>query len=62
MVLASPTDEFASKFYNDLSKKYDVKDMGQPSYVIGVRVDITDECVKFTQDRYISDLFALHKP
>ena len=62
MVLASPTDEFADNFYKNLSKKYYVKDMGQPTYVIGVRVSIDSNGVKFTQDRYISDLFALHKP
>ena len=62
MVLASPTMDFSAKFYNNLSKKYDVKDLGEPSYVIGVRVNITPHSIKFTQDRYISDLFALHKP
>ena len=62
MVLASPSDEFATNFFNNLSKKYDVKDLGEPSYVIGVRVDVNSDCVKFTQDRYISDLFTLHKP
>ena len=62
MVLASPSDEFSSYCFNNLSKKYDVKDLGQPAYVIGVRVNVKPDCVKFTQDRYISDLFALHKP
>ena len=62
MVLACPTDEFANQFYKDLSKKYDVKDLGKPNYVIGVRVAIDDKSVRFTQDRYISDLHALHNP
>ena len=62
MVLASPSVEFSTQFYKDLSSKYDVKDLGEPSYVIGVRVDISPDSVKFTQDRYISDLFALHQP
>ena len=62
MVLASPSDEFSSYFFTNLSKKYDVKDLGEPAYVIGVRVNVAPECVKFTQDRYIADLFTLHKP
>ena len=62
MVLASPTVDFSTTFFKELSQKYDVKDLGQPSYVIGVRVHISPHSVKFTQDRYISDLRDLHKP
>ena len=62
MVLAPPSDEFSSYFLNNLSKKYGVKDLGEAAYVIGVRVNVKPDCVKFTQDRYIFDLFTLHKP
>jgi hypothetical protein len=62
MVLASPTQAFADEFYKNMAKKYDIKDLGEPSYVIGVRVEIKADSVSFMQDRYISDLQNLHKP
>ena len=62
MVLACPNDDFAKTFYEQLSKHYDVKDMGEPEYVIGVRVKVDNDSVSFTQDRYINDLTNLHKP
>ena len=62
MVLASPTSDFADNFYKGLAQHYDVKDLGTPEYVIGVRVKVSAASVTFTQDRYISDLVALHKP
>ena len=36
--------------------------MGEPEYVIGMRVKVERDSVSFTQDRYISDLNNLHKP
>ena len=62
MVLASPTKEFADKLYKDLQQTYDIKDLGVPTYVIGVRVTHSGSSLTFTQDRYIADLHALHKP
>ena len=62
MILAAPSEEFCNDFYKGLSAVYDVKDLGVPSYVIGVRVNITDTAIQLKQDRYISDLHAAHSP
>ena len=44
-----------------MSKVYDIKDLGEPKYVIGVRVDMGKESLKLLQDRYITDLHEKHK-
>ena len=62
MILAASTEEYAKTFYRDLSKVYDVKDLGKPAYVIGIRVGITKSEITLTQDRYITDLYKLHSP
>ena len=50
MVLASPSEEFTKKFHSTLEKTYDIKDLGEPNYVIGVRVTTTPTGVTFKQD------------
>ena len=62
MILAAPTKQFADKFYNDLKQVYDLKDLGTPTYVIGVRVGISTDNITLQQDRYIDDLFTTHSP
>ena len=44
-----------------MSAVYDIKDLGEPKYIIGVRVDIGKDSLKLLQDRYISDLHEKHK-
>ena len=61
MILASPSEEFTNSFYKNMSKVYDIKDLGEPKYVIGVRVDMGKESLKLLQDRYITDLHEKHK-
>ena len=62
MILASPSTAFTKDFYAKMSSVYDIKDLGEPKYVIGVRVITTSNSIKMLQDRYIEDLQALHKP
>ena len=62
LILASPSDEFSTKFYTDMKSVYDIKDLGIPKYVIGVRVEVTHSNLKLTQDRYITDLYEQHVP
>jgi len=62
MILASPSDAFAQKFYSDMCKVYDIKDLGVPEYVIGVRVVLGSNSIKLLQDRYIDDLYEQHTP
>ena len=62
MILASPSKEFSDKFYSDMCAVYDVKDLGTPEYVIGVRVTLTPNSIKLLQDRYIDDLYVRHTP
>ena len=45
-----------------MSAVYDIKDLGKPEYVIGVRVVLQTDSIKLLQDRYIEDLHALHTP
>ena len=54
MILASPSTEFSDKFYAQMSKVYNIKDLGTPEYVIGVRVTLTTNSIKLLQDRYIT--------
>ena len=62
MILASPSDAFTKSFYTDMRKAYDIKDLGVPKYVIGVRIQITANSLKMVQDRYITDLYEQHTP
>ena len=62
MILASPSTAFTKDFYKRMSSVYDIKDLGEPKYVIGVRVVKTPNSIKLLQDRYIEDLQALHNP
>ena len=62
MILASPSDAFTANFAAEMRKVYDIKDLGIPEYVIGVRISVTPTAIKFTQDRYIEDMFAEHQP
>ena len=62
MILASPSKEFSDKFYSDMCKIYEIKDLGVPEYVIGVRVVQSNNSIKLLQDRYIDDLYEQHTP
>jgi len=62
MILASPSKQFAEKFYSDMQKVYDIKDLGEPEYVIGVRVKISKQAIMLTQDNYIQELYDKHAP
>ena len=62
MILASPSKEFAKHFHARMSKVYDIKDLGEPKYVIGVRVNIKPDSITLKQDRYIKELAELHTP
>jgi hypothetical protein len=62
MILAASSPQYAKDFYKQLSAVYDVKDLGVPGYVIGIRLGVTKDTLTFTQDRYITDLFNLHTP
>ena len=62
MILAASCEEFCKHFYRQLAKVYDVKDLGEPRYVIGVRVKFNKGNVSFMQDRYIDDLHGQHNP
>ena len=61
MILASPSAAFTKSFYANMSAVYDIKDLGEPKYIIGVRVDIGKDNLKLLQDRYITDLHEKHK-
>ena len=61
MILASPSTAFTKSFYANMSAVYDIKDLGEPKYIIDVRVDIGKDSLKLLQDRYISDLHEKHK-
>ena len=62
MILASPSEAFTANFAAEMRKVYDIKDLGVPEYVIGVRISVTPATIKFTQDRYIEDMYAEHHP
>ena len=62
MILASPSDAFTANFAAEMRKVYDIKDLGVPEYVIGVRISVMPHAIKFTQDRYIEDMHAEHQP
>ena len=62
MILASPNEAFTKSFYQKMRAVYDIKDLGEPKYVIGVRVNMQPTSLKLLQDRYISDLHELHVP
>ena len=62
MILASPSETFTKSFYQKMRAVYDIKDLGEPKYVIGVRVNIQPNSLKLLQDRYIADLHELHAP
>ena len=62
MILASPSAAFTKEFYDQMSAVYDIKDLGKPEYVIGVKVVLQHDSIKLLQDRYIEDLHALHTP
>ena len=62
MILASPSDAFTANFAAEMRKVYDIKDLGIPEYVIGVRISVSPTAIKFTQDRYIEDMYAEHQP
>ena len=62
MVLASPSPTFHDEFYKHMSTVYDIKDLGIPQYVIGVRVNIHADKILLQQDRYIADMFMTHAP
>ena len=47
----APTKQFTDEFYVKLSAVYDLKDLGTPDYVIGVRVVVSDERITLQQDR-----------
>lgn len=61
MILASPSATFTKSFYASMSAVYDIKDLGEPKYVIGVRIDTCKDSLKLLQDRYITDLHEKHK-
>ena len=62
LILASPSDKFSEQFYADMKDVYDIKDLGTPEYVIGVRVQANATTLKLTQDRYITDMYEQHIP
>ena len=62
MILASPSEAFTANFAAEMRKVYDIKDLGVPEYVIGVRISVSPTAIKFTQDRYIEDMCAEHQP
>jgi len=62
MILASPSDSFTKAFYDNMSAVYDIKDLGEPKYVIGVKVDVGPNSLRLVQDRYITDLNSQHTP
>ena len=45
-----------------MRKVYDIKRLGTPEYVIGVRVVLGNSSIKLLQDRYIDDLYEQHTP
>ena len=62
MILASPSAAFTKTFSANMSAVYDIKDLGEPKYVIGVRVEVQPTSLHLLQDRYIEDLNSQHTP
>ena len=60
MILASPSAEFTKTFTKAMCVVYDIKDLGSPEYVIGVRIITKPHSLSLMQDNYIADLHAQH--
>ena len=61
MLLATNDDKFAKLFYKTLAGIYEIKDMGSPEYMIGIKINVTDTATELSQAQYINDLCTKHK-
>ena len=50
MILASPSTDFTKSFTKAMCAVYDIKDLGSPECVIGVRVITKPNSLSLTQD------------
>ena len=62
MILASATTAAEKAFAVYMHKQYDIKEMGQPQYMIGVKLDINHSLgtIGLSQTGYIEDMYAKH--
>ena len=58
LLLATDSPDFAEQFQDTLAKTYELSVLGEPTWMIGLRVTRSGPAISLSQERYVSDIAA----